>query len=345
MSINLSELCKLLNGELLGDSSIIIEDIAEVKNAQPGQITFISNKKYASHLKESKASAVIISREMEEPSIPSIIVEDPQIAMAKTLEYFHENSDYPVGIDANAVINESAVLGEGCYVGAGSIIKDGAVVGTDSRIMENVLIDRNVTIGENCVINPGANILADTTIGNRVEIGSGTVIGSEGFGYLPDDDKILKVPQVGRVIIEDDVSIGANCCVDRATMGITILRKGVKLDNLIQIAHNVEVGENTIIAAQTGIAGSTKVGSGVLIGGQSGLVGHINIGDGVQIAAKTAVMKSFPDKEIISGIPARLHKKNLVKDANLSRIPRLVQKIKDLENEIADIKVRLGEND
>lgn len=341
----LSDICELIEGELIGDGSVMIDGIAEIERAGSGEITFVANKRYADYLNDSKASAVIIAKDMDSPSIPAIRVKDPQIAKAKTMSFFHPHKQYPPGIDKSAVIGEKSVIGEKNYIGAGSVIKDGAVVGNNCSIMENVFIDGEVIIGDECIINPGAVIISKTTLGNRVEIGSCSVIGGEGFGYLPDKEGILKVPQVGSVIIEDDVSIGSNCCVDRGTMGETIIRKGAKLDNLIQIAHNVEVGENTIIAGQAGIAGSAKIGSGVLIGGQSALTGHISIGKGVKIGGRSGVTKSFPDGVVISGNPARLHKERLLKDASVSNIPKLANKIKTLEKEVKELKERLSGND
>ena len=345
MPIRLTRLCELLNGELVGDGSVEVSGIAEIESAGSGQITFLVNKRYAKYLKSSEATAVIISEDMQNPEIPAIKVTDVQIAKAKTLEFFYQPKEYPKNIDSDAHIGENAQVGKDSFVGAGSVIKNGAVLGKNCCIMENVFIDSEVTIGNESVIHPGAVIISDTTIGNRVEIGPGSVIGSEGFGYLPDNGKILKVPQIGSVIIEDDVSIGANCCVDRGTMGATLIRKGVKLDNLIQVAHNVEIGEYTIIAAQAGVSGSTKIGSGVLIGGQSAIVGHLKIGNGVKIGGRAGVTKSFPDGAVISGEPARIHTEALAKDANLSRIPKLVKRIKELENEILKIKTRLDKDE
>ncbi len=345
MPVRLSELCGLLGGELVGDGSLKIAGIAEIESAAPGQITFLANSRYAEYLKSSKASAVIISDDMEAPAIPTIRVTDVQIAKAKALIFFHPHKEFPKKIASDAFIGETVIIGKESFVGSGTVIKDGAVLGDKCCIMENVFIDSEVTIGNEAVIYPGAVIISGTTIGNRVEIGPGSVIGSEGFGYLPDNGKILKVPQVGTILIESDVAIGANCCVDRGTMGATVIRKGAKLDNQIQVAHNVEIGEYTIIIAQVGISGSTKIGSGVLIGGQAGLVGHIIIGNGVKIAARAGVTKSFPDGVTISGTPARIHTKSLAKDANLSRIPKLVKRIKKLENEILNIKERFGKNE
>ena len=340
MSVLLSDICELLEGELIGDGSVMIDGIAEVEKAGIGEITFVVNKRYADYLNDSKASAVIIAKDMDTPTIPAIRVKDTQIAKAKTLSFFHPRKQHPPEIDKSAIIGEKSVIGEKSYIGAGSVIKDGAVLGIKCSIMENVFIDGEVIIGDECVINPGAVIISKTTIGNRVEIGSCSVIGGEGFGYLPDKEGILKVPQVGSVLIEDDVSIGSNCCIDRGTMGETIIRKGAKLDNLIQIAHNVEVGENTIIAAQTGVSGSTKIGSGVLMGGQAGLAGHITVGNGVKIGGRAGVTKSFPDGVVISGFPARVHKESLLKDASISNIPKMADKIKILEKEVKELKKR-----
>ena len=345
MSIRLTKLCELLGGELVGDGSVEIAGIAEIESAAPGQITFLANNRYAEYLKSSEASAVIIAEDTQNPAIPAIRVTDVQIAKAKILEYFYQPKEYPKNIESTAIIGESADIGKDSFVGAGCVIKNGAVLGKNCRVMENVFVDNDVSIGEECTINPGAVIISGTTIGDRVEIGSCTVIGSEGFGYLPDNGKILKVHQVGSVIIESDVSIGANCCVDRGTIGATIIRRGVKLDNQIQVAHNVEIGEFTIIAAQVGIAGSTKIGSGVLIGGQTAIVGHLKIGNGVKIGGRAGVTKSFPDGVTISGTPARIHTEALAKDANMSRIPKLVKRIEELENEILNIKARFSKNE
>ena len=345
MPVHLSELCELLGGELVGEGTVEIDGISEIESSYPGQITFLANNKYAEILKSSEATAVIISEDMKAPAIPAIRVTDVQIAKAKILAYFHPPKEYPKNIESTAIIGENAEVGEGSFVGAGSVIKNGARLGKNCCIMENVFIDSDVSIGEECTVNPGAVIVSGTTIGDRVVIGSCTVIGSEGFGYLPENGKILKVPQVGTVIIESDVSIGANCCVDRGTMGATLIRRGAKLDNQIQVAHNVEIGEYTIIISQVGISGSTKIGSGVQIGGQAGLVGHIKIGDGVKIGARAGVTKSFPDGVTISGYPARIHSKALANDANLSRFPKLVKRIKELENEVLKIKERFAKDE
>ena len=345
MPIRLTKLCELLGGELVGDGSVEIAGIAEIESADPGQITFVANSRYAEYLKSSKASAVIIAEDMQNPAIPAIRVTDVQIAKAKTLEYFYQPKEYPKNVDLTAIIGDGVDIGKDSFVGAGCVIKSGAVLGKNCRIMENVFVDGEVRIGEECTINPGVVIISGTTIGDRVVIGSCTVIGSEGFGYLQDRGKILKVPQVGTVIIESDVSIGANCCVDRGTMGATIIRRGAKLDNQIQVAHNVEIGEFTIIVAQVGISGSTKIGKGVLIGGQAGFAGHITIGDGVKVGGRAGVTKSFPDGVTISGTPARIHTAVLAKDANLSRIPKLVKRIKKLENEILSIKARFRKHE
>lgn len=345
MPISLSELSDLLQGTLIGEGSISIAGIAEIASAESGQITFIASKKYEAMLAESKASAVIISYEMDSLQIPAILVSDTQLAKAKTLQYFNPGEDVEPHIDEKAIIDENVAIGDGSYVGAGAVIKGDAVLGNKCKIMENVVIGSEVTLGDECVINPGVVLSYKVTIGNRVEIGSGTVIGGEGFGYLQDGNSIMKVPQVGSVVIEDDVSIGANCCIDRGTMGTTLIRKGAKLDNLVHISHNVEIGENTIIAALGGIAGSTTIGSGVLMGGQVGIIGHIQIGDGVKIAGKSGVMKSFSDGVAISGIPARIHKESLSKDANISRVPKLSERIKELEQEVDKLKNRFKENE
>jgi UDP-3-O-[3-hydroxymyristoyl] glucosamine N-acyltransferase len=336
----LKEIADKINGKLLGDGQILIKNAAKIESASPGDITFLANRRYKIALDKTRASAVIVSKNIaSEIKIPHILVEDAYFHFLQIYLLFHPRREITKpGIDATAVIHPTAVLGQNLTIGYHVVIGKDCVIGNRTKILANCVIMDGVTIGEDSLLYPLVSVREDCIIGKRVIIHNGTVIGSDGFGFTPHEGVYFKIPQVGRVIIEDDVEIGANCTIDRATMGETIIRKGVKLDNLIQIAHNVEVGESTVMAAQAGISGSTKIGHHVMIGGQVGTVGHIEIGNFAQIGAQSGVSKSVAEKEVVFGYPARPIMRTKRIEAIINQLPELYKKINDLEKELKYLK-------
>jgi UDP-3-O-[3-hydroxymyristoyl] glucosamine N-acyltransferase len=289
------QIAELLGGKVEGDPDTRVDGISRIEDGKPGSLTFLANPKYARYLYSTSASIVLVSNELElerTPPATIIRVKDPYRSLAKLLAKMEQIPDRH-GIEEPSWIAPGAVLGEDVYVGAFSYVSKGARIGNNVKIFPQVYISENVIIGDNTIIFSGTKIHHNTRIGENCIIHSGVIIGGDGFGFAPQSGSdFTKVPQIGNVIIEDNVEIGSNTCIDRATIGSTVLRKGVKLDNLIQVAHNVEIGENTVIAAQTGISGSTKIGRNCMIGGQVGIVGHLTIADGTKIAAQSGVGQS-----------------------------------------------------
>ncbi len=308
MQYTAQALASLVGGEIKGDPNTTVTEFAKIEEAGPGTLTFLANPKYVRYLDSTDASIVLISKHLvpdREVKPTLIIVDDAYKALAVLLEFYQKMQHTRKGKEKHAFIHKSARLGKDVYVGAFAYISENTVIEDEVKIYPHVFIGENVRIGKGTVIYPGVKIYNDTIIGKNCIIHAGTVIGSDGFGFAPQaDGSYKKIAQIGNVIIEDDVEIGANCTIDRATMGSTVIRRGVKLDNLIQVAHNVEIGDNTVIAAQTGIAGSAKIGRNNMIGGQAGFVGHIRVGNNVKVAAKTGVTKDVPDNQTLLGEPA-----------------------------------------
>jgi UDP-3-O-[3-hydroxymyristoyl] glucosamine N-acyltransferase len=313
----LRELAEYVHGKVVGDEQIIITAVAGIEDAEQGHITFLANPKYRAKLHQTRASAVIVSPDVDTHGLAAIQVDNPYLAFAHLLSLFSQKKHPPVGIHHTCLIGEGSVLGDHCAIGAYVTIGNQVTLGDRTIIYPGVVIGDNVTIGSEAIIYPNVSILQDVSIGKRVIIHSGTVIGSDGFGFAPEGEQYYKIPQVGTVVIEDDVEIGANVTIDRGTLGKTHIHRGVKIDNLVQIAHNVVIGENSIIVAQVGISGSTKVGKHVTLAGQVGLVGHIQIGDYVTIGAQSGVTKSVSDRTFLSGSPAVEH--HVWKKAQVSR--------------------------
>lgn len=338
----LGELSKQLKAELVGDKSIKIIGVAPIEKAISGQITFIANPKYKAYMESTKASAIIIDHKIDlEPPLPYLKVTDAYYGFLQTFLLFNPQKKLlKLGIDQSAQVDSSSKIGENVSIGANVYIGENVRIGTQTQIFPNCVILDDAEIGENCILYPSVTIRENCKIGNRVILQNGAVIGSDGFGYAPHEGRYHKIPQIGRVIIEDDVEIGANTVIDRATMGETIIKAGVKLDNLIQIAHNVLIDENTVIAAQTGISGSTTIGKNTVIAGQVGTVGHISIGDRVQIGAQSGVSKNIPSGQIYFGYPARPIMKTKRIEAILNNLPDLIKKIKVLEKKIASLEKR-----
>ncbi len=336
----LSTLAEKVGGQIEGDGGIIIKGAAKIDSASAGDITFLANLRYREALSGTNASAVIVDKKTEiNLNLPLIRVDDVYFAFLQIFLLFHPKKEIiEAGVHASAVIPSSVKMGESVAIGANVVIGNHCTVGSRTKILPGCVIMDNVRIGDDCLLYPLVSVREECEIGNRVIIHNGTVIGSDGFGFAPHGNVYHKIPQVGKVILEDDVEIGANCTIDRATMGETVIHKGVKLDNLVHIAHNVEVGESTVMAAQAGISGSTRIGHHVMVGGQVGTVGHIQIGDFAQIGAQSGVSKSVPEKEVVFGYPARPIMRTKRIEAVINQLPELSKRIKQLETQIAELK-------
>jgi UDP-3-O-[3-hydroxymyristoyl] glucosamine N-acyltransferase len=338
-SYSLRELAEIVGGEVLGDPSVTIDGVAGIREAKKGEITFIANPKYEAYLEVTEASAVIANRDGN--SSTSILkVGNPYLAFLKVVTLFSESAleKYPRGIHATAILDESVEVGEDVSIGAYSVIGAGTVIGDRTTILPLAAVCDGVRIGEDCLVFPHVTIREHSEIGDRVIIHSGAVIGSDGFGYANDGSAHHKIPQIGIVRIEDDVEIGANSTIDRATTGVTLIRKGSKLDNLVQVAHNVVIGKNSILAAQVGVSGSTELGENVVLAGQAGLVGHIKIGDGAKVGAQGGVTKSIPPDTSVSGYPAREHGFSKKIYAATARLPGLLKEFRMLKKRIEQIE-------
>jgi len=333
MEFSAQQIAGLLQGQIEGDESIKISKLSKIEEGVSGSISFLANPKYTHYIYSTKASLVIVSKELvlTAPVTATLIrVDSPETAFSKLLEMYNQVKLNKTGISKHAFISESASVGANIYAGEFAVISDNVKIGNNVKIYPQVFVGENVVIGDNTTLFAGVKIYSETQIGKDCIIHSGTVIGSDGFRFNPQNDN-QKIPQIGNVIIEDNVEIGANCAIDRATLGSTILRKGVKFDNLIHIAHNVEVGENTYIAAQGVVAGSTKIGKNCMFSGQVGIVGHLDIADQTMITAQSGISKNITKKgEVYMGSPAfeagkyrkaYIHFRNL--DAIVQRIDKL----------------------
>ncbi|WP_298789574.1 UDP-3-O-(3-hydroxymyristoyl)glucosamine N-acyltransferase [uncultured Allomuricauda sp.] len=338
MKFTATQIAGILEGEVEGNPQIAVHKLSKIEEGEKGSLTFLSNPKYTSYIYSTKASITIVNKDfVPEQSLSTTLikVEDAYKSFSKLLEYYNQVKNNKVGIENPSFVSESASYGEGFYLGAFSYLGNNVVIGKDAKVYPNVYIGDNVTIGDNVVIFAGAKIYSESIIGNDCVIHSGAIIGADGFGFTPNaNGEYSKVPQTGNVIMEDNVDVGAGTTIDRATLGSTVLRKGVKLDNQIQIAHNVEIGEHTAIAAQTGIAGSTKIGKHCLIGGQVGIVGHITIGDRVRIQAQSGIGRNVKDDEVLQGSPALNYGDYNKSYVHFKNLPKLVNKINDIEKKV-----------
>lgn len=337
MQFTAAQIAVLVSGKIEGNADATVSSFGKIEEAQDGQLTFLANPKYEEYLYSTNASIAIINDayELKQNVKPTLIrVADAYSAFAQLLSKYQEMVTQQMkGIQQPSFIASSAKIADSAFVGAFSYIGENVRIGNNSKIFPNCYIGDNVTIGENCIIHPGVKIYHDCILYNYVTVHAGTVVGSDGFGFAPQaDGSFKKVPQIGNVVIEDHVEIGANTTIDRATMGSTCIKKGAKLDNLIQIAHNVEVGNSTVIAAQAGISGSTKIGSNVMIGGQAGLVGHIQIADGSKINAQSGVSKSLKEPYMaVTGSPAADYTSVLRSQAVFRNLPEMERRIYELE--------------
>jgi UDP-3-O-[3-hydroxymyristoyl] glucosamine N-acyltransferase len=332
VKIKLKQLAEKIGGELVGDGEILVDSAAPIDGAGNGQITFLANPKYEKYLDTTAASAVILKSGSTFDRLPVIKHENPYYAYALTLDILYpEEITLRPGIDPTAIIADSAQIGKDCTIGALTCIGDRAVIGENSVIYAQTYIANDVHIGKNCRIYPGVKILGHSRIGDNIIIHSGVVIGSDGFGFARHAEGIKKVKQIGWVEIGDHVEIGANCTIDRGALGPTKIGNHVKIDNLVQIAHNVEIGDYSIIISQVGISGSTKLGKGVVLAGQVGLVGHIELGDGVQVGAQSGVNHDIPAGKSYFGYPARDKSIAMRIEACISKLPELFKRVRKLE--------------
>jgi UDP-3-O-[3-hydroxymyristoyl] glucosamine N-acyltransferase len=339
MKIRLEEIAKELNGRLLGDGKVLIEGVAGIKDAKEGDLTFLSNPKYETYLSTTRASAIIVRENDLKTKKPLIVTDDPYLAFLKTLKMFRpERPIAAKGIHPSAIIGEGVSLGRDISIGANVVVGDNAVIGDDAVVMAGTYVGERAKIGKGTLVYPNVTIREECVIGERVIIHSGTVIGSDGFGFVRDGKSHLKIPQTGTVLIEDDVEIGANVAVDRGTIGATTIKKGTKIDNLVQIAHNVVVGENSIIVAQVGISGSTEIGQNVTLGGQAGIVGHVHIGDNTLVGAQAGVINSIPPDSTVSGYPALPHNVSMKIHAAMGKLPDALKRLKVLEKRMQEIE-------
>ncbi len=338
MKKSLREIAELIGGKIVGDASIEVEGVVEIKEARKGEITFISDIKHLPLLETTQASAVIVSREVKEAKVPLIQVENPYLAFSQVMRILVPYQKPTEGVHPTAIVSKGVDLGKKVSIGAYSMIEEKARIGDNTIIYPLVYVGRGSRIGKDCLIYPQVMIREGVKIASRVIIHSGTVIGSDGFGYIPHEGKQHKVPQIGRVVIEDDVEIGANVTIDRATLGKTWIKRGVKIDNLVQIAHNVVIGEDSIIIAQVGVSGSTEIGKGVTLAGQAGVVGHIKIGDGVIVGGRAGVLKSVPPNTVVSGYPARPHAQAKRIEASILRLPELHKLVRELKKRIEELE-------
>jgi UDP-3-O-[3-hydroxymyristoyl] glucosamine N-acyltransferase len=343
MQFSAEQIATLIQGNIEGNAQALVGGFNKIEEAGPHDLAFLANPKYEDFLYTTKAGIVIIGDQLELKQAVSstlIRVKDAYSSFATLMQYYQQmKAKQLVGIEQPVFIHPTAKIGEQVYIGAFSYIGENAVIGNEAKIHAQSYIGANTVVGEKTVLHPGVKIYHDCQVGNEVTIHAGTVLGSDGFGFAPQQNGTYnKVPQLGNVIIEDHVEIGANTCIDRATMGSTIIRKGTKLDNLLQIAHNVEVGEHGVIAAQTGISGSTKLGKNVMIGGQVGIVGHINIADGTRINGQSGVSKSVTEPNTaLNGRPAYEFGASMRAQAVYKKLPDIDKKIKELEAQVAQL--------
>lgn len=335
MIFKAKEIAHQLGGTVVGDPETEVSTLSKIEEAQSGSITFLANPKYTPHIYSTKASITIVNKSFEpDGDLQTVLirVEDAYAAFTKLLDFYQVSQLPSPEVSPAATIDPQAELGKQCYIGAQTIIQAGSFIGDQSTIHPQVYIGKNVQIGKHTIIYPGVQILDGTEIGDRCIIHSGTVIGSDGFGFAPQKDgSYQKIPQLGTVWIGNDVEVGANCTIDRATLGETKVGHGVKLDNQIQVAHNAEIGDHTVIAAQSGVAGSAKVGKYCVIGGQVGVVGHIEVGDHVQIQGQSGVSSNIPSNMAIQGTPAFSYKDYSRSYIYFKKLPDIIKKIESLE--------------
>ncbi len=339
LRVTVGEIAQLLGGAVVGDAATLVTGISSLTEAKPGDISFLANQKYAAFLAETRASAVLVAQQQDAPNLAQVVVANPDHAFARLVEHYGPPAArVRVGIHPTAVIGERVQLGDDVAIGPYVVIGDGARIGDRSMLHPHVVIGSDAVLGSDCVLYPQVSVRERCQLGNRVIVHSGAVIGSDGYGYATVQGVHEKIPQVGIVVIDDDVEIGANTTIDRARFDRTRIGKGTKIDNLVQIAHNVETGAHCLIVAQVGIAGSTKLGNHVTVAGQAGVGGHLQIGDQAVITAMAGVSKSVPPKTVVRGYPAQEIKAAQILEVAVRRLPATQDKVKALEARLADLE-------
>lgn len=340
MEFSAKQIADFLKGKVEGNEDVTVNTISKIEEAQPGSLTFLANPAYTPWIYKTNASIVLVNNDFSpEKDVNSTIVrvENAYNALAELLNLYQQSLPQKTGISSMASVSDNIKFGKDVYIADFAFIDSNVLLGDNVKIYPHCFIGQNVSIGENTVIYPGVKVYDNCVIGNDCTIHSGAVIGADGFGFAPQSDSnYKKIAQIGNVILEDHVEIGANTTIDRATMGSTVVKKGVKLDNLIQVAHNVVIGENTVIAAQSGIAGSSKVGKNCMIGGQVGISGHINVGDDVKIAAQSGLSSGVRNGKIVMGAPAYDHDKFIKSYIHFRNLEKIVKRIDELEKKLAD---------
>ena len=345
MEFSAQQIADFLHGEIIGDNQVKVNNLSKIEEGKPGTLTFLANPKYTHHIYTTQASIVLVNRDFEpEQKINATLikVDDAYSCLAQLLNLVNQARPEKKGIDKDTYIAASATISQSVYIGAFAYVSENVKVGENVKIYPQVYIGDNVTIGDNTILYPGVKIYHDCVIGKNCIIHAGAVIGADGFGFAPHNGAYVKIAQIGNVIIEDQVEIGANTTIDRATMGSTIVRKGAKLDNLIQVAHNVEIGENTVMAAQVGIAGSVKIGSHCMFGGQAGLSGHIHVADHVVFGAQCGVISDVKEPTTLLGAPAINAKAFMRSSAIFNRLPDMYRQMGQMQREIEQLKKELN---
>jgi len=341
MDFSAQQIASFVQGEIVGDANVTVNTFAKIEEGKPGSITFLSNPKYEHFIYDTDASIVLVNRDFipEKPIKATLIkVDNAYETLAKLMTLYEQSKTQNKGIASTAIIAKSAKIGKDVYIGAYAVIDDDVVIGDNTQIYPHTYVGKNASVGEGSLIYSGVNIYHDCQIGNHVTLHSGVVIGADGFGFAPTPEGYNKIPQIGNVIIEDNVEIGANTCVDRATMGSTIVHKGVKLDNLIQIAHNDEIGANTVMAAQAGVAGSAKVGEWCVIAGQVGITGHLTVGNHVILGPQSGIISSIKDGSRLIGSPPMEEKPFFKSQAVLRKLPDMYRELNALRKELDELK-------
>lgn len=341
MEFSAKQIAQFVQGVIEGDENATVNTFAKIEDGKPGAISFLSNPKYTHYIYDTESSIVLVDKsvELEKPTKATLVrVDNAYECVAKLLQLYESMKPKKTGIDSLAFVSPSAKIGENVYIGAFAYVGDNVVIGDGCQIYPNVVICENAKVGNDCLLYPNVTIYHDCHVGNRVTLHAGSVVGSDGFGFAPSENGYDKIPQIGIVTIEDDVEIGANTCIDRSTMGSTYVRKGVKLDNLVQIAHNTDIGANTVMSAQVGVAGSTKVGQWCMFGGQVGIAGHITIGNKVFLGAQSGVPSSLKDDQTLIGTPPMEKLPYFKSQAIFQRLPDLYKQIQKLQKEVDELK-------